>query len=48
MWFLGDVIGIKKITENTLKTEYNIRYGDEPEETWFFPLLLKNGDLMIL
>ncbi|XP_060585907.1 uncharacterized protein LOC132741695 [Ruditapes philippinarum] len=50
MWFLGDVIGIKKVTENTLKTEYNIKYDDEPEETWFFPLLsdLKNGDLMIL
>ena len=34
---------------NTLKTEYNVEYDEEPGEIWFFPLLtdMKNGDLIV-
>ncbi|VDI77284.1 Hypothetical predicted protein [Mytilus galloprovincialis] len=48
-WFDAQVISIKKLKADTVKTEYNIRYDDCPDDVWFFPLLmdLKKGDLLI-
>lgn len=49
-WFPAKVTGIKSLKTNPLKTEYNIIYDENPEETWFFPLLtdMKNGDLVVV
>jgi len=49
-WFNGKVTGIKNLKENKLKTEFNVVYDVEPDEVWFFPLLmdLKNGDLIVM
>lgn len=48
-WFDAKVISIKTIKADAIKTEYNIRYDDCPDDIWFFPLLmdLKKGDLLV-
>ena len=48
-WFDAKVISIKTIKADAIKTKYNIRYDDCPDDIWFFPLLmdLKKGDLLV-
>uniref|UniRef100_A0A2C9KLX8 Uncharacterized protein n=1 Tax=Biomphalaria glabrata TaxID=6526 RepID=A0A2C9KLX8_BIOGL len=48
-WWRGEVVGIHKTFQSTIRTEFNIKYVDFPSEIWHFPLLqdLKNGDLII-
>ena len=50
-WFEGKVISVKHKNDNDpMKSEFWVKYDEDPEETkWFFPLLkdLKTGDLMI-
>ena len=49
VWFGGTVTGIKTVKPDPVKTEFNVIYDEEPEATWFFPLLsdMKKGDLLV-
>ena len=48
-WFDGTVIGIHRKAKDPLKTYFDIRYDETPDEMWDFPVLLdfRNGDLML-
>lgn len=49
-WCRGDVVKISKLTSVLKKTEYEIRYDNEPDNIWSFPLLidLEKGDLFVI
>ncbi|KAH3848560.1 hypothetical protein DPMN_090937 [Dreissena polymorpha] len=47
---LKNVLSVKQVNKDTIKTEYNVQYEEDKDSIWFFPLLidLKKGDLMII
>ena len=49
-WLSGQVLKISKQSQhNTIKIEYTIKYEEEPDSEWCFPLLkdMEKGDLII-
>ena len=49
-WFAGTVVKVFKVTQNKSRTEFTIKYDEDPENEWIFPLLkdMENGDLIIV
>ena len=48
-WQAGKVISIDKVKQNSKRTTSIVKYDDEPDQNWSFPLIVDfaKGDVII-